>query len=182
MSLRKRTDYIVIHTTATPEGKPFTVADITRMHKARGFQTIGYHYLIGLNGEIWPGRVPDNSVGAHVAGYNSTTLGVSYVGGVDKNNKPKDTRTDGQRAAMLTLIRKLLIKYPKAMILGHRDLSPDKNHDGVVTPNEWIKQCPCFSARTWARENGLPAALGEPGIKVAVTADVRAFPAGTIVL
>jgi hypothetical protein len=61
---RIRTDHIVLHYTATPEGQYHDVASITRMHKARDFSTIGYHYLIGLKGEIWPGRTPDNSVGA----------------------------------------------------------------------------------------------------------------------
>lgn len=154
--MRTRTDAIVIHCTATPEGKAHTVASITEMHKARGFSTIGYHYLIGLNGEEWVGRSPDNSVGAHVAGFNATTLGVSYVGGLDKDGKPKDTRTPAQTATLITLLRHLVLKYPNAVILGHRDLSPDKDGDGQVEPNEWIKVCPCFDAGPWAKSIGLP--------------------------
>jgi N-acetylmuramoyl-L-alanine amidase len=116
-----------------------------------------------------------------VMGFNATTLGVSYVGGIDRAGAAKDTRTNAQKAAILALVRKLAIRYPKAKILGHRDLSPDKNHNGIIEPSEWIKQCPCFSARSWARDNGLPAAPGEPGIKVAVVSDAEAFPAGTFV-
>src|SRR4051794_21392763 len=116
---RIRTDYIVLHCTATPEGQHHDVASITRMHKARGFVTIGYHYLIGLEGAIWPGRAPDNAIGAHVKGYNSMTLGVAYVGGLARGTlKPKDTRTAAQIAAMLKLCRGLLVEYPKARILG----------------------------------------------------------------
>jgi N-acetylmuramoyl-L-alanine amidase len=153
--LRKRTDALVCHCTATPEGKYHDVASITAMHKARGFSTIGYHYLIGLNGEIWEGRAPDNSVGAHVAGFNATTLGVSYVGGLDQSGKPEDTRTPAQVTAMVDLLGRLSVKYPKAVILGHRDLSPDKDGDGLVEPNEWIKVCPCFDAGPWAKTIGL---------------------------
>jgi len=153
---RKRTDAIVIHCTATPEGKEQTVASITAMHRARGWSTIGYHYLIGINGEEWVGRAPDTSVGAHVAGFNNTTLGVSYVGGVDKAGKPKDTRTAAQIKALEGLLGRLSAKYPKAVILGHRDLSPDKDGDGQVEPAEWIKVCPCFEAGPWAKSIGLP--------------------------
>ncbi len=174
---RIRTDYLVVHCTATPEGQPHTVKSITAMHKARGFSTIGYHYLIGLNGETWQGRTPDTSIGAHVKGFNATTLGVAYVGGVDKAGKPKDTRTDAQKLAMKVLLKQLQIKYPNAKILGHRDLSPDLDHDGVVEPHEWVKACPCFSARRWASENGLRAAPGEPSVKLQVVADAMGYPA-----
>jgi hypothetical protein len=127
------------------------------MHKARGFSDIGYHYLIGLKGEVWEGRKPENSVGAHVQGYNSNTMGISYVGGLaSTNGAPKDTRTPEQLQAMAGLLRKLSAKYPKAVILGHRDLSEDKNRDGKITPNEWMKSCPCFDAGAWANSIGLP--------------------------
>jgi hypothetical protein len=127
------------------------------MHKARGFSDIGYHYLIGLKGEVWEGRKPENSVGAHVQGYNSNTMGISYVGGLaSANGAPKDTRTPEQLQAMAGLLRKLSAKYPKAVILGHRDLSEDKNRDGKITPNEWMKSCPCFDAASWANSIGLP--------------------------
>lgn len=176
---RIRTDCIVLHCTATPEGQRHDVSSIIRMHRARKFTTIGFHYLIGLEGTIWPGRKLDDCIGAHVAGYNSTTLGVAYVGGLDRSGRPTDTRNAAQIAAMLKLCRGLLVEHPKARILAHHDLSPEKNHDGVITPNEWIKDCPCFSARTWAREVGLPAAPGEPGATLKVAADAEPFPHGT---
>jgi N-acetyl-anhydromuramyl-L-alanine amidase AmpD len=176
---RLKTEFIVVHCTATPEGRYHDVASITAMHLAGGFRTIGYHYLIGLKGEIWTGRGPDNTIGAHVVGYNNSTLGIAYVGGVERDGKtPKDTRTPEQRAALAKIVRRMVTKYPKALVLGHRDLSPDLDHDGVVEPHEWIKACPCFSARAWARETGLPAAPGEPGLKLTVISDRKAFPTG----
>ena len=155
-SKRTRTDAIVIHTTATPFGSEQNVASITKMHKARGFSTIGYHYLIGLRGEEWVGRSPDDCIGAHVAGFNATTMGVSYVGGLDKAGKPADTRTPEQLSTMERLVKKLCSKYPNAVVLGHRDLSPDLDGDGVVESNEWLKMCPCFNAGPWAKSQGLP--------------------------
>ena len=87
---------IIIHCTATKEGQFVDVAEVTKWHKARGFNTIGYHYLIGLNGEIWTGR-PLEQAGAHTEGYNANSIGICYVGGLDANSKPKDTRTRFQR-------------------------------------------------------------------------------------
>jgi hypothetical protein len=70
-------------------------------------------------------------------------------------------------------------RYPKALILGHRDLSPDKDHDGVIEPHEFIKACPCFNAREFAVSHGLkPAGIGEAMVKV--VADAQAFPETTV--
>lgn len=159
MTLRIRTDAIVIHCTATLAHQPFNVVAIRAMHKARGFSDIGYGFLIGLNGETWEGRKPIDAVGAHVQGFNATTLGVSYVGGLRSSDAvPIDTRTPSQIEALTALCHKLIKKYPNAVILGHRDLSPDLDHDGVVEPHEWMKQCPCFDAGPWAKSIGLPGA------------------------
>lgn len=136
---------LVFHCTATPEGREFTVGDIDKMHRARGFNGIGYHKLIHLDGRVSEGR-PESQVGAHVAGHNTGTLGYSYVGGVDKNGKAKDTRTPEQKATMKQLAVEAIANYGLKKIVGHRDLSPDKDMDGVVEPNEWVKQCPCFDA------------------------------------
>ncbi len=157
--MRTSTDAIVIHCTATLAGAPYDVSSIRQMHLARGFRDIGYHYLIGLKGEIWEGRTPKDSVGAHAAGFNGTTMGVSYVGGLQAADaKPTDTRTPEQTASLITLVKKLLKIYPKAVILGHRDLSPDLDSDGVIEPNEYMKMCPCFDAGPWAKSVGLPGA------------------------
>lgn len=154
---RFTTDAIVIHCTATLAGAPYNVDSIRQMHLARGFSDIGYHYLIGLDGETWEGRTPINSVGAHVANFNKTTLGVSYVGGLRANDaKPMDTRTEKQTSSLIVLLQKLVKVYPQAVILGHRDLSRDADLDGVIEPQEYMKMCPCFDAGPWAKSNGLP--------------------------
>lgn len=145
---------IVIHCTASREGQAMTVDQIRAEHKKNGWSDIGYHYVIGLNGEKWNGRDVD-LIGAHVNGYNAHSIGISYVGGLE--NKPgvpynklkaKDTRTEAQKAALMSLLMDLRKLYPKAKIQGHRDFSPDKNHNGTVEPSEWIKACPCFDAKS----------------------------------
>ncbi|WP_448955702.1 N-acetylmuramoyl-L-alanine amidase [Labrys neptuniae] len=145
LATRKSTSYLVVHCTATPEGKDFTAADIDRMHRQRGFTMIGYHYIIRLDGRVEPGR-PENAVGAHVEGHNANSVGISYIGGVDAKGKAKDTRTAAQKSAMVRLLKELRIRYPNTKILGHRDFSPDLNGNGKVDPNERIKECPCFDA------------------------------------
>ena len=124
---------IIVHCTATPEGRVETVQSIRNMHKAKGWSDIGYHYLIGLNGERWEGRNV-NLIGAHCEGHNSNSIGVCYVGGVDKKMQAKDTRTEKQKDALVALLRDLRKLYPKAKIYGHRDF--DKKG----------KACPSFDA------------------------------------
>lgn len=138
---------IIIHCSATPEGKDYTVEDIDRDHRKRGFAKIGYHYVIYRDGTIHQGR-KEPEVGAHARGYNANSIGVCYIGGLARDGKTtKDTRTQAQRDALVRLLRELVIRYPDAEILGHRDLSPDKNGDGIVSPNEYIKGCPSFDAK-----------------------------------
>ena len=135
---------LVIHCTATPEGRDLTVEDIRRMHKANGWSDIGYSYVVYLDGSIHNGRDVD-LIGAHVAGHNAHSIGIVYVGGLTKDGKKaKDTRTPAQKAALVKLLTELRELYPHAKISGHRDFSPDKNGNGIVEPNEWIKACPCF--------------------------------------
>ena len=135
---------LVWHCTATPEGKEFTVVQIDRMHRERGFTKIGYHKLFHLDGGVSEGR-PEYEVGAHVSGHNTGTIGYSYVGGVDKDNKAKDTRTPAQKESMLEWTKIAARIYKLRAVVGHRDLSPDLDMDGVVEPWEWVKQCPCFN-------------------------------------
>lgn len=142
----RRIKHIVIHCTATIECKEFGVEDVRRWHKQRGFKDIGYHYLIGVNGEVWKGR-EDNVIGAHVKGYNRNSIGISYVGGLDNNLAPKDTRTPEQIKSLKRLLTNLKKQYPEAEILGHRDFSKDLNGNGVIEPFEFMKVCPCFDAK-----------------------------------
>lgn len=139
--------YIVVHATATKQGQNFTAKDIDRWHKQRGWSGIGYHYVIDIYGNLEKGR-PENRIGAHVKGYNRNSIGVVYVGGLNKNLAPKDTRTNAQKEALKTLLKSLKTRYPKAKILGHRDFSKDLNGNGIIEPFEFIKACPCYDAKT----------------------------------
>lgn len=123
---------IIVHCSATPEDKDFTVAQIKQWHLQRGFRDIGYHYIIYRDGSIHKGRSED-VIGAHCTGHNSYSIGVCYIGGVAKDGKtPKDTRTDAQKASLISLLRELKRKYPKASIHSHRDYAN--------------KACPSFDA------------------------------------
>lgn len=137
---KRRIDYIVIHCTATPEGQDKTVEQIRAEHRKQGWSDIGYHYFIDLKGKVHLGRDVDIS-GSHVSGYNSYSIGVVYVGGLENDPrkaysrlKAKDTRTDEQKAALLSLLIDLRKLYPKAKIVGHRDFP------------KVAKECPSFDA------------------------------------
>jgi len=122
--------HIVIHCTDTPEGRHTSVADVDAWHRQRGWACIGYHYLIGLNGEIWEGR-PLRYQGAHARGYNGVSIGICYVGG-KRGGKPADTRTPMQKLALTELVARLRRQFSKVThVVGHRDLDPRK-------------QCPCY--------------------------------------
>lgn len=124
---------LVVHCTATPENRPHTVEDIRRWHKANGWSDVGYHYVVYLDGTVHAGR-PVNQVGAHVAGKNTGSIGVTYVGGCDVNMKPKDTRTPAQKTALCQLLSDLVNKYDIKTLVGHRDFDPKK-------------ACPSFEAK-----------------------------------
>lgn len=157
MASRKRTDFLVIHVSATKPSWKGGAKEIDAMHKARGWAGIGYHFVIHKDGKVEKGRAA-NDVGAHVAGFNSISLGICLIGGLDAGGLPDDTRTRAQSEALVTLLKDLTKKYPNARICGHRDLSPDRDGDGIIEPFEHLKACPCFDAIPWAKLNGLPAA------------------------
>lgn len=140
-------DTIAVHCTATPEGREYTVDTIRGWHKQLGWSDIGYHYIVHLDGKFDPGR-PLDKIGAHVAGHNTGSIGISYIGGCAADGKTaKDTRTQAQKAALRTLIGDLIKQYPTIKVVkGHRDFSPDLNGDGKITAKEWLKSCPCFDA------------------------------------
>ena len=124
---------IIIHCSATPEGKAFSVDDIRRWHLKRGFADIGYHFVIYLDGSVHVGR-PLAKAGAHCKGHNAHSIGVCYIGGVASDGKtPKDTRTDAQKASLVKLITELRQQFPNASVHGHREFAN--------------KACPCFDAR-----------------------------------
>lgn len=113
---------IIVHCSATREGIDYTVDDIREWHLKRKFSDIGYHYVIYRDGTIHNGRNVD-IIGAHCTGHNSHSVGICYIGGLDKNGKPKDTRTDAQKSSILQLLKTLRGMYPNAAIHGHRDFS-----------------------------------------------------------
>ena len=137
---KRRIDYIVVHCSDTPEGRNNTIDDIRLWHtmkppKGRGWSDIGYHYVIHLDGSIHEGR-DVNLIGAHVEDYNAHSIGICYVGGKSKDMKTnKDTRTDKQKVALMSLLLDLRKLYPTARIVGHHDL--DKKG----------KTCPNFDAK-----------------------------------
>lgn len=133
-------DKIIIHCSATPQGRNVTVDDIRRWHTTprnrggRGWKDIGYHYVVCLDGSVQPGR-PEEQIGAHCLGHNRTSIGVCYVGGLAPDGRtPRDTRTPAQRRALDALVERLRQKYPGARVYGHNQLNPGK-------------ACPCFRVK-----------------------------------
>ncbi len=122
---------IIVHCTATKEGVATTTEQIKHYHMTHGWTDIAYNYVIELDGSIHNGR-DVNKVGGHTANHNAHSIGVVYVGGLDKNGKAKDTRTEAQKAALLKLLKELKAMYPKAKIYGHNSFAK--------------KSCPCFDA------------------------------------
>lgn len=126
----RKIDKIIIHCTATCDGVDYTVSDIRRWHIKRGFKDIGYHYVIYRDGTVVSGR-PLAEVGAHCKGHNAHSIGICYVGGMSRNGLiPQDTRTPGQRVALVHLVEFLMSLFPSATVHGHNEFSN--------------KACPCF--------------------------------------
>lgn len=150
----KKIDAIVIHCSATKAGQNIKADTIRRWHLAKGWQDIGYNFVIDLDGTVEKGR-PLSLSGAHtntsgLSGlpYNTHSIGICYVGGLDASGNARDTRTLPQKESMHRLVAELVQQYPTIIeVIGHRDCSPDKNGDGVITSNEWLKACPCFDVR-----------------------------------
>lgn len=136
---------IFIHCTAGSQKA--TVEDLMREFKAKGWKAPGYHIVILANGAIHQ-LLPDSEISNGVQGYNSTAINVAYTGGIDRNGKAVDNRTEEQKKSLISLLKSLRERYPKARIMGHRDISPDKNGNGIIDPWERIKECPCFDAIT----------------------------------
>ena len=132
ISNKRAINEIIIHCSATAEGKDYTTSQIKQWHLARGFSDIGYHWVIYRDGSIHQGR-DESKVGAHCTGHNSYSIGVCYIGGCSTDGKtPKDTRTENQKASLIKLLKELKMKYPKAKIYPHYKFAN--------------KACPCFDA------------------------------------
>ncbi|NDV94346.1 hypothetical protein D0T84_05360 [Dysgonomonas sp. 521] len=125
--------HIIIHASATKEGRPYKIEDIDVWHKNLGWKKCGYHYVIELDGKIRKGR-SEEEIGAHAFGWNKNSIGICYIGGLGKNGEAKDTRTLQQKSALTALLYDLKVRYPEAEIIGHRDTGAQKS-------------CPCFEVR-----------------------------------
>lgn len=148
---RRAIHLLVVHCSATRNCDDYTPEQLIRDHVRRGFRGCGYHYYITKDGMIYAMR-PVDLVGAHVQRHNRHSIGICYEGGLDHKYMPADTRTPMQRQSLSQLIHRLLELHPNAYVVGHRDLSRDRNGDGVITPDEWTKLCPCFDAKLYNRE------------------------------
>ena len=122
--------------------------------KDKGWRKPGYHYVVKTDGNIIQ-MLDESEVANGVYGYNANSIHVAWIGGIEfetKDGKPikniisVDNRTPEQKLALFDILTKLKLKYKNAIIMGHRDISPDLNHNGVVDPWERIKECPCFDA------------------------------------
>ena len=162
----RQIDYIILHCTAGPSTQTIPVIKAYWKNEL-GWKNPGYHYLIPTNG-VYEKILPIEDISNGVAGHNAKSIHISYIGGVEMVQTPnssgkiinvvgkaKDTRTPEQIAAQILIIGKLRKLFPKAKIRGHRDFSVDKNKDGILQPNEWMKACPSFDAVTWCKSVGI---------------------------
>lgn len=126
----RKIEKIIIHCSATPEGREVTVADIDRWHRQRGFNCIGYHFVVYLDGSVHEGR-PVATVGAHCKGQNAKSIGVCYIGGLTADSTAAaDTRTPAQKASLRKLVEELKAKFGNLSVHGHSEFA--------------AKACPCF--------------------------------------
>lgn len=144
---------IFVHCTASWQNTT-TVESLYKEFRDKGWRNPGYHWVIFPNGKIVQ-MLPEEQVANGVKDYNKHSIHVAWVGGIEwkmENGKPVnkvisvDNRTKHQKLALFDLLTKLKLRYRNAQIMGHRDISPDLNHNGVVDPWERIKDCPCFDA------------------------------------
>jgi N-acetylmuramoyl-L-alanine amidase len=116
----RKLDRIILHCTATPEGRHVDVDTIRVWHKTRGWSDVGYHFIIYIDGSVHVGRAVEKT-GAHVAGHNATTIGVVYVGGTDAAGKAKDTMNERQETAFVNLVKHLRDQFGPLTLHGHNE-------------------------------------------------------------
>ena len=135
--------FLVLHCSASRCDQDYSVEQLRRDHKARGFYDIGYHFYIRKDGTMTQHRKL-LEVGAHARPYNRCSIGICYEGGLDEHGKPYNTMTAEQETRLVNLFRNLKSLFPKAKIVGHRDL-----------PGTTPKECPCLDAGSWAARHRL---------------------------
>ena len=123
---------IIIHCSAVKPWQESGVREIDRWHRAKGWKSCGYHYVVRRDGTVEVGR-PVEEVGAHCLNRNRHSIGICYEGGLDVSGNPADTRTEAQKKALRELLQQLHAQYPRAIIAGHNVFNP-------------MKACPCFNA------------------------------------
>ena len=123
---------IIIHCSAVKPWQESGVREIDRWHRAKGWKSCGYHYVVRRDGTVEVGR-PVEEVGAHCLNRNRHSIGICYEGGLDASGNPADTRTEAQKKALRELLQQLHALFPRAIIAGHNVFNP-------------MKACPCFNA------------------------------------
>ena len=152
---RNKTELVVWHCSATAPDWNGHSADIAQMHKAKGWDDIGYHVVISREGLIAWGEDPRKQ-GAHAKGVNMTSIAVCMVGGVDDDGNAQNNFTPEQWEAARATFLFMSYMYPDAEHVGHRDLSPDLDRDDRIMTDEFMKDCPCFSVKQWANNDLKP--------------------------
>jgi len=139
---RKKTDWIVIHCSATTPSMDIGRKEIDRWHREEGFKMIGYHFVIRRDGSIEKGR-DLMEAGAHVnppAGINSTSVGICMVGGISEHNLPENNYTISQWTTLDKLVSEMQTKFQGAQVVGHNELAKKAGAP---------RACPCFDVQEW---------------------------------
>lgn len=143
--------YIVVHCTASYQ-ETTTEKSLREEFLRKGWKSVGYHFVVKTDGNIIK-LLDESRVANGVKGYNANSIHIAWIGGIDRQHpKGIDNRTPAQKIALYDLVAKMKMKYKKAKVMGHRDFSPDLNHNGIVDPWERIKECPCFNAMVEYKE------------------------------
>ena len=136
---------IFVHCTAGSQKQ--TVEDLKAEFKRKGWKAPGYHYVVDAQGQVCQ-LLSVEQIANGVYGYNKNSIHIAYMGGIDANGKASDNRTPEQKKALREIVESVHKHCPDAAVLGHRDISPDKNGNGIVDPWERIKECPSFDVAT----------------------------------
>lgn len=133
--------YLVVHSSNTKPRQKVNKAFMERIHRMKGRLWVGYHQIIDRKGNIETGRSLDQP-GAHAPGFDSKSIGICLAGGMDQEGNLVDNFTDAQKESLLQLLAVLQLKFPQALVVGHRDL-----------PNT-STTCPQFDIKQFLQESG----------------------------